>query len=343
MLFGAIGLFAQAAVAAARDEERAPRHVELKLITERQGPEPLERVLGELLGRLQVTIHLVRLQGVDVRQILSEHPNDPEAVARVWIDLRERTRVTVYLSGNREDRVLVRHVPIEGHLDEVGREEIAHIVEASVDGLLVGGRIGVATDEPRKTAPAPQAHRPEHALNLELAYQGHAWSMTRGVLHGPALGLAWVAPGRVVRPLMMLSTSVRFPFVISGDPVSARLDQLTFRVLAGADVTIAPRWRLQAAVGAGADWVRISSRSTATSTLVELDPDRTTVVPMARAMIAARFALTSHTDVFGAVGADVSAWDVRYIVARQDADEVLFEPWRVRPFAALGLSVDLLP
>ena len=49
--------------------------------------------------------------------------------------------------------MLVRRVPLVDHIDEVAKEEIAHIVEATVDALLLGGRIGVATDEPRPPKP----------------------------------------------------------------------------------------------------------------------------------------------------------------------------------------------
>jgi hypothetical protein len=327
--------------AAVRDEERAPRHVEVKLITGDRGAEPLERVLSELLARLQVTVHLARVQALEPRQILTEHPGDPDAVARVWIDLRDRTRVTVYLSGNREDRVLVRHVPIDGQLDEIGREEIAHIVEASVDALLIGGRIGVATEEPRKLP--PKAPPPaEHSLNFEVSYVSHLWSGERAPLHGPAMSVAWVPPGRALRPLLLLTASRRFPFVVEGTPISARLDQQTLRLFVGADVTVASRWRLQVAAGAGADFVTTSAAA-APMAAVALEPDRTTAVPMVAALFGTRFALTSRVDLLGAVGADLAAWDVRYVVARVQGNDVLFQPWRVRPFATIGFSIDLLP
>jgi len=341
-LFGASGsVYPRESAAASREDERVPRHVELRLITEERGPEPLETVLGELLARLQVTVRLTRLSSMEPRQILTEHPGDPEAVARVWIDLRDSGRVTVYLAGNREDRVLVRHVPVAGHLDEVGREEIAHIVEASVDALLVGGRIGVATDEPRKAEP-PAPRPPEHALNVGVGYEGHAWSTARDLLHGPAVSIGWMPPARVVRPLLLASGSLRFPVTVEGDPISTRLDQQTVRLLLGASWAVGKRWQLQAAVGGGLDWVR-SSPVTSASTRGLPEPASTAVMPMGRAMFAAHFALTARADVFCMVGADVAATNVRYIVSRPNQDDVLFQPWRVRPFVTLGVSADVLP
>src|SRR5204863_4530285 len=136
--------------------EAPPRHVEIKLVAPSESWPALETVLSELLARLQVSVRFATIASVDARQIMSERSDDPPSVARVWIDMHEPNRVTLYLTGDRADRMLVRHVPLVTRVDEVAREEIAHIVEATVDALLVGGRIGVATDEVIRPAPKPE-------------------------------------------------------------------------------------------------------------------------------------------------------------------------------------------
>src|SRR5258706_2465951 len=142
----------------------------------------LETVLSELVARLQVSVCFSTIASVDARQIMSERSEDPPSVARVWIDMREAGRVTLYLTGDRADRLLVRHVPLVTRIDEVAREEIAHIVEATVDALLVGGRIGVVTDEVVRPAAKSEALPPPRerastgvGLHLGLAYEAQAW------------------------------------------------------------------------------------------------------------------------------------------------------------------------
>jgi hypothetical protein len=329
------------AVAAARDEERAPRHVELRLITEEPGVVPLESVLTELLARLQVSVTMKRVPALEPRQILSEHPADPEAVARVWIDLRSPERVTVYLAGNREDRALVRQVPRRGEFDEVSREEVAQIVEASVEALLVGGRIGVSSDEPRRPEPPPPPP-PSHILRLAVSYEGQAWSSSLGPLHGPGVTVEWLPPAGLVRPLIVGEGFIRYPFTVAGDPISTRLDQQSLRLLIGASWAVSRRWRLQGALGGGLDFVR-STPVAPPSTHGVPDPASNSLMPMGRAFVAVRFALTSRADVFCTLGADLAAYNVRYWVDRPDTTEVLFQPWRLRPFASLGVSADVLP
>src|SRR4051794_15777432 len=116
-------------------DEAPPRHVEIKMVAANESWPALQAVLSELLSRLQVTVHYTSIASVDAHQILNEHSEDAPSVARIWIDMRDPTRVTLYLTGAREERVLVRHVPLLTRLDEVAREEIAHIVEATVEAL----------------------------------------------------------------------------------------------------------------------------------------------------------------------------------------------------------------
>src|SRR3954447_13003988 len=88
-------------------------------------------------------------------------------------------------------------------IDEVAREEIAHIVEATVDALLIGGRLGVVTDEsavPKTAPPAPE--RPKGvSLDVGLGYATQMWSdSSQPFLHGPAIFVGMAGRAGTVRP-----------------------------------------------------------------------------------------------------------------------------------------------
>jgi hypothetical protein len=324
------------------EAEAPPRHVEVKLVASSDDG-GLEASLGELLGRLQVSVHFARLASVDTRQIMADHDADPPAVARVWVDLRDPGRVTLYLAGDKPDRLLVRHVPLVDHVDEVAREEIAHIVEATVDALLVGGRLGVVTDEAPKATPAPIEHPPRGtSLDVGLGYAAQAWSSSiQPLLHGPAVFVGMAGRSGTVRPGVWMSGELRFPATIEGDPISTRLDQGAVRALGVADWAVSHRWILRAGLGGGVDWVHIAPEGKV-GVKTDLRPAYFATVPMLRLLASARYLFSSKSELFAGVAADFDCFNTRYLVERDSGDEVVFHPWRLRPLAILGIASDVL-
>jgi hypothetical protein len=323
------------------EAEAPPRHVEVKLV-ESADDGGIEAALGELLGRLQVTVHFSRLPSIDSHQIMAEHEGEPPAVARVWVDLRDPARVTLYLAGDKADRLLIRHVPLIDHIDEVAREEIAHIVEATVDALLIGGRLGVVTDEAPKVAP-PVEHPPKGvSLDVGLGYAAQAWSSsTQPILHGPAVFLGIAGRAGALRPGVWISGELRFPATIEGDPISTRLDQGSVRALGTADWAVSRRWVLRGGLGGGVDWVHIAPESK-TGVKVDLQPAHFASIPMLRVLVSARYLFTTKSELFAGVAADFDCFNTRYLVQRESGDEVVFHPWRLRPMAVLGIASDVL-
>jgi hypothetical protein len=333
------------ATAQGTDSETPPRHVEIKLVAPTEDGQGLEVVLGELLSRLQVSVRFSKMGSIDTRQILTERRDEPPAVARVWIDLRDTSRITLYLTGNSQDRVLVRHVPLINRIDEVAREEVAQIVENTVDALLIGGRIGVATDESARTTPKadaiPQEAARGLALDLGIGYQAQAWSDSHPFLHGPAVLLALSGRAGALHPGVWMSGELRFPTTIDGDPISTRLDQGAFRLLAFADWPVSKRWALRAGLGGGVDWVRISPL-VKEGAKVDLAPARFATIPMLRGLVSATYAFTRKSEVFCGVAADFDVMNTRYLVERDTGDEVVFQPWRLRPMAIVGIASDVI-
>jgi hypothetical protein len=337
------------AAAETNDSETPPRHVEIKMVAPGDSWPALETVLSELLAREQVTVRFTTVPAVDARQIMTEHSDDPPSVTRVWIDMRDSGQVTLYLTGDRTDRVLVRHVPLVARIDEVAREEIAHIVEATVESLLVGGRIGVVTDEvvrpaAKTEAPPPPRERPPAGVGLDLgvAYAAQAWRGNAVPLHSAALTLGVEGRTGSWRPGAWVSGEYRFPTTVENSMVTARLDQGAFRALASLSWAASRRWLLGAGAGPGLDLVHIAPDKNQGSS-VKAASARFAAVPMLRALALVRYALSSRTGVFAGIAADYDLFDTRYILLDAKGSPVsVFEPWRVRPTAMIGVSSDVL-
>jgi hypothetical protein len=331
------------------DSETPPRHVEIKLVAPGDTWPALETVLSELLARLQVSVRFSTVASVDARQIMSEKSDDPPSVARVWIDMRDSGKVTLYLTGDRADRLLVRHVPLVARIDEVAREEIAHIVEATVDALLVGGRIGVVTDEvvrpsAKTEVPSPPHERPPAGvgLNLGIAYEAQAWRADGGPLHSAAVIVGVEGKTGSWRPGVWLSGEYRFPATVENSMVSARLDQGAFRGVATLTWAASRRWFFSGGIGGGFDLVRIAP-DVNQGPLVVPAAQRFTAVPMLRALALVRYAFSSRSEVFAGFAADYDLIGTRYILRDPAGDAVnVFRPWPIRPTAMIGVSSDVL-
>jgi hypothetical protein len=325
--------------------EAPARHVEIKLVAKEED-RALVTVLTELLDRLQVTTHFSTVADLETEEMWN-HPGAAPAVARAWIDLRERGQVTLYLTGDQQDRVLVRQVPlVQSTLDEVAREEIAHIVEAAVDELLLGGQIGVEKKEGAEQAPSatlpPPLPEPPMKLDLGFGYVAQAWGST-APLHGPAAYASLVKNSGTWRPGAWLSVELRFPVTIQNDQVSTTLNQGAVRLLFVADRTLSTHWRLRGGVGGGFDWVNIDPSAAPG----QAETATTKAFPMLRALGLARYAVANKSELFFGLALDFDLRDTNYVKQIVDPDhgtttESVFDPWRLRPMALFGITADVL-
>ena len=334
-----------------------PRHVEVKMVANVED-RALKEVLTELLDRLQVTTRFSMVSDLETEEMWTPHPGAPAAVARAWIDLREPGVVTLYLTGDQQDRVLVRQVPLVRRLDEVAREEIAHIVEAAVDELLRGGQIGVVKKHapelpPSVNLPPPQ---PEPPLRLDMGfgYAAQAWHGERGPLHGPAAFVSLATTRGVWRPGAALSGELRFPESFDGKgtpPVSMTLDSHpAVRLLFVLDRSLTSRWMARGGIGGGFDWVNVTPSVTPSSAApdnrVALQPG-TRVIPMLRALALARYAFAAKSELFFGLAADIDVQDTDFVAETKELDgsttpTSIFRPSWIRPMALIGITADVL-
>src|SRR5262249_46488352 len=97
LLGGLLVMQEQTGIGQTKDTESPPRHVEIKTVAPSDSWPALQAVLSELLARLKVSVRFSTVPGVETRQIMTERSDDPPSVARVWIDMRDSGRVTLYL------------------------------------------------------------------------------------------------------------------------------------------------------------------------------------------------------------------------------------------------------
>lgn len=340
------------AIAEAPSGEAPPRHVEIKMVSP-QEDRPLVAVLTELLDRLQVTTHFATVPDLETEEMWIPHPGSPAAVARAWIDMREPKLVTLYLTGDQQDRVLVRQVPLVTKLDEVAREEIAHIVEAAVDELLLGGQIGVekkhAPELPPSAKLPPPLPEPPLRLDIGFGYAVQAWETSRPPLHGPALFASLSKKAGPWRPGVWVTGELRFPDEKKSQFVNLTLNQGAIRLLFTADRTVSARWIARAGVGGGVDRIHIEPTAvTESGYVVATESARTLWAPVLRGLAVARYAFTSKSELFFGASVDIDLQDTRYLIRRESSAPVtssnssVLDPWRFRPMALIGITADVL-
>jgi hypothetical protein len=355
--------------------------------------EPLESVLRELIGHLRLTPHYSQAEGVDPRVVVIPAADARPALARVWIDLSQPARATVYVVDGPWDRVLVRHVPLERGIDEVVREEIAQIVSATLDALASGARIGLTREEVERellgssgrrepgragtppdgsaepeagsarpppgsadpaSAPPPEDYRARDIyafeappidappLDLGMYYELQAWSGDR-LAHGPAAAVRSAFRKGRGGPGILLSAQYRFAVTVDEPPIGVRLHSGAGRVLGTYDFPIATRSELRAGLGLGLDLVEIEPRQQATGGDVRVAPERTTLLPVARALAAVQHRILSGTLVTAAVALDLELVDASYHVDRPAGRQPVFDPWTLRPAMIVGIASYLIP
>jgi hypothetical protein len=311
-----------------------------------QEAQNFEGVLFELLARLGVTATYTQSTDVEINTAITSRSEAPASIARVWIDLRRPGSATVYIAEQAGDRVLVRRVPRQARSDEVAREEVAHIVEATVEALLSGGRIGVSAELPeRQASPLPVAVlRPAEApaargFGLSLGYEAQAWSLSGAPVHGPLASLGFFSVRNGLRLGIRLTGQMRFPSEVQGRPIGMRLDHGALRLVPEIEVALGHAWAFRGGIGGGCDLSYLQPDGSGAA--AQIDSPRWTVTPVARALVGIGYSLAAGRSLNLFVAGDIDLLGTRYFVDRQGGSDSVFQPWRVRPTAGLAFDLDL--
>jgi hypothetical protein len=296
--------------------QASPLQVDVALIGRAEAVGPVRDVLRELLGR----------EGVEVVWTWPERfrPDDVLAVtsgartlgAAVWIDLGTPSQANLYFRDASAERFVVRRLPLERGLDELAREEIAHVVASAVLALASGSGPALSRSEARavlvaapaapETPPPPAAvARPTHwEAGASLGIGALAASIPVGfrveasfaASAGPAVA-AWLALG------YQLPAS-------DTDAVGVVVQAMQVRAGARYELLRSGAVAVHLLAGAGVDRVEFRPRSD--DPTVELAPAGRFWAPVARFGAGVRLARWRHLALEGGLGADILLTDVHY-------------------------------
>ena len=319
------------------------RRVLLVVAAEPAETEQLRQVAAELLGRLSVSVRADRVDRIDVEDLARSLPPRSGYLARVYIDLREPNRATLWFVDPAHDRILMRQLERVPAGDELLREELGHILETSTEGLLAGEEIGLPRasvlpmvkakeSAPQDVAPASTA---KPLMQFALLYEVQGLSSQAPLTHGPESSAYLAIPPRRGAFGIWLTGQYRFPVDVETGPVGARIEGGALRAMLTFDWVAASRVTLRGALGGGADIVRLNPESLGGSGVALADA-RLLAFAMVRAGLGLEFRVSSILSVWSRVAVDFDAAGTRYVFEGHQGEQLVLSPWMLRPAFALG-------
>ena len=306
---------------------------------------------------LETTFEVV--PATDRASIVTPGPPNDHQLARIWIDLTghdsERDPITLYVVDGPWERVLVR--PVVRHENpEITWEEIGHIVELALGALRAGESIGVgraAAREQLLPAPPVDARSPgtEPRPPIPPVASTTPWKLRGGgfysmTAYGAGLEVASGLGGmlelharsRKLEYGGTLTAEYHLPSVVDRGSALVRLHGGSFHALASGAYALGEHHQLVLGAGGGVELVHARGSNIELDNVRFVDGDLD-AIPTARAL--ARYGhTTSSLRLFAGVGIDVPLRKTRYVLSRENAPVVLFEPWLVRPFLLIGLETN---
>lgn len=325
--------------------------------------EAVVEVVAELLAGSEAAVVFETREAIDLQAALWSEPSAGEV--RVWIEVGDPRGALVLVSDAAGERLLSQRLPTPEGLDEVAREEIGYIVQASVEALLVGAEIGLVRTEAAEALGVPEPElesepEPEPELEPEpepepepeiepepersvprspgismaflAGYELHAWAAGLAPRHGPILALAVHGDGRLGVGGGLELGFASSPAVELENALRVEARSIAPRISAGLSPELAPRLRLPVGLGVGVDLTRVTSEALVPGAQEQAPVWRPQVI--ATAAVGARWSLGQgryRVCVGVAAELEVDATGLTY----RTAEGVVFRPWRARP----GFSV----
>jgi hypothetical protein len=333
----------------------------------------LRVLLAELLDRTGVSAEIVAQPQFGKEELLREATRD--GAVHVFVVPGVAGNVGLYFRGPDGERFLLRSVLLRGGLDDLGREQIAQIVETAVVSLSIPGagmtraQASVALDDPE--APNPEAPRADTPSNMRtkaaaqpsseplvrarlppknadpsaagrvlegwfaIRYGATSLGTPIGIAHGPGLELGLGARRGWV--LRGRLTGERdFAQTLSTSLVTAELSSIRLRLAADVGVVVAPGHVLLASLAVGQDRIAVTPRATSGSSIAPAAAFSSRS-PIAHAEL--RYEAGSASLRLGAaLGADASLVETHYDVEHPTGRERVVKPWLVRPTSSLTLA-----
>jgi hypothetical protein len=302
----------------------------------------------------------VRADRLRREELLERRPQASEVAVRCFVGIGPG-RATLYFANRTAERFLVRQVELPGGLDGTGRDAIAQVLSLSVTALIEDAEAGLSRSETEKLLGAPpppkreeasRATEPERApvpparpratssLTAAPLYAAKLYSREVAFVHGPGLRVGWVSDVVHARRSFFVSASYELPERYREDAIGLAWETTSFH--GGFELL----WRLGEVpllaggrLGAGADVVRFSPKGGTVAGGVLLTEARVRTVPVVTPALALVLPLGSRLGLGLDVFADLHPVRLAFALARPAGTEEVLVPYRVRPGAALSLSV----
>jgi len=320
------------------------RRMLLVVAAEPREAEQLRQVAVELLGRLSVSIRADRVDRIDMEDLARALPPRSGYLARVYIDLRDPNRATLWFVDPAHDRILMRQLDRVPSGEELLREELGHILETSTEGLLSGAEIGLprASVLPlvKATEKAPPEDEPPRSLakpfvQLALLYEVEGLSSQAPLTHGPEASAYLAIPPRRGAFGIWLTGQYRFPVHVESGAIGARIEGGALRAMLTFDWLRSSRVTLRGALGGGADILRLNPESVGSSGVVLADA-RLLAFVMVRAGLGLELRVSPFLSIWSRVAVDLDATGTRYVFEGREGERLVLSPWILRPAFALG-------
>jgi hypothetical protein len=115
-----------------------PAHADIALFGPPSAAIAVKDVTAELLTREHVEVSWASQASFRPQDIFARDPVEVSAAIAVWIDLSAPKEARLYFRDSRADRFFLRSLTLERGIDEMAKEEIAHIVANAVSALSKG-------------------------------------------------------------------------------------------------------------------------------------------------------------------------------------------------------------
>ncbi len=335
----------------------------------------LEDTIRELLGRLTLVMESQSVGHVDADDPSFRSTARPSLLARVGIDLRARDVAVITIVDGRTGDVTMRRSVRRDGSPAVVREEVAHVVQAAVDPMLLTERDRAAAPPPPPppAPPPPQPAPPPVAepvaepapvpapgapasnappgrdrvagapdgrapLALDLSTMAGAGSFASGAgAVARAGGGAALVWRHGLRPSVGLAAQYVFPFETGSDVALAHVGVASFRGALGLELYGSSMFAIDVGAGGGVDLLQVEPRSNALPA-DRLGPPTGRVDPIASASITGHLAIGAGTALSLMLASDVDLASRHWVVAGGGAPVEAFAPSRVRPLAMIGFT-----
>jgi hypothetical protein len=316
--------------------------IELVVAASEREATALAQVATELLDRLSVDVRLRRVDAIDIEDVARPSKAPFSYRARAFVDLKRPAHAVLWYVDSARDRVLIRDLESAPGREEITREEVAHILEASTEGLLSGEAIGVPRSEalpllsPKPKAP-PKPRTPGEHVEVVALYEVQILSGAPRFQHGPEAGVHLPLRLGGLDWGLWLAGQYRLPGTVDGEPVGVRFEGGAIRALVTLGQRLGSNSQLKWGLGAGADFVNLRPTGSATDT-VALDAERLLAFTVVRAAVGFELRAAQSVSIWSRIAADFDFSDTSYVFERRTGEDVVLRPWPVRPALAAGVG-----